>query len=70
MAELVAVVLFVIRIWPAALRSDWLDASPRRHFGAASIWAVLALLLFMYIVFSFITAEESRSTRLPSRSTS
>jgi hypothetical protein len=57
LAELVAVVLFVIRIWPAALRSGWLDASPRRHFGAASIWAVAALLLFMYLVFSFITAE-------------
>ena len=40
LAELVAVVLFVIRIWPAALRSGWLDASPRRHFGVASIWAV------------------------------
>jgi hypothetical protein len=57
LAELVAVVIFIIRIWPAAMRSSWADAAPRRHFAVASVWAVLALLLFMYIVFSFITAE-------------
>ena len=64
LAELVAVVIFVIRVWPAALRSRWADASPGRHFALASVWAVAALLLFMYIVFTFITAEDPENALL------
>jgi hypothetical protein len=56
LAELIAVVIFVIRVWPTALRAPWLAASPVRHFAVAAFWAVGALLLFMYLVFSFITA--------------
>ena len=56
LAELIAVVLFVVRIWPRSLRVGWLDGDPIRHVGAASIWVVGALILFMYLVFSFITA--------------
>jgi hypothetical protein len=54
----VAVVLFVVRVWPRSLRVGWLDADPVRHLGAASIWVVAALILFMYLVFSFITATD------------
>ena len=56
LTQLVAVVLFVIRIWPRSLRVGWVDANPIRHVGAASIWVVGALILFMYLVYSFITA--------------
>jgi len=56
LTQLVAVVLFVVRIWPRSLRVGWLDVNPIRHLGAASIWVVGALILFMYLVFSFITA--------------
>ena len=56
LTQLVAVVLFVVRVWPRSLRVGWLDADPVRHLGAASIWVVAALILFMYLVFSFITA--------------
>jgi hypothetical protein len=56
LTQLVAVVIFVIRVWPRALNRSWTDADPARHFSAASIWAVAALILFMYIVFTFITA--------------
>jgi len=52
----VAVVIFVIRVWPRALNRSWTDADPARHFSVASLWAVGALILFMYLVFSFITA--------------
>jgi hypothetical protein len=58
LTQLVAVVLFVRRVWPRSLRTDWLAADPARHFGVASIWVVGALLLFMYLVFSFITAAD------------
>ena len=56
LTQLIAVVLFAVRVWPRALRVGWLDANPVRHLGAASIWVVAALILFMYLVFSFITA--------------
>ncbi len=58
LTQLVAVVLFVIRIMPRALRRDWTASDPMRHFGAASLWAVVALLLFMYLVFTFISAGD------------
>lgn len=58
LTQLVAVVLFVVRIWPTALRRSWTAADPARHFGAASIWTVAALILFMYIVFKFISSPD------------
>ncbi|HET7701806.1 MAG TPA: hypothetical protein VFK35_00285 [Candidatus Limnocylindrales bacterium] len=56
--QLVAVVLFVVRVGPRLLRVGWLDRDPLRHAAVASIWVVGALLLFMYLVFSFITAAD------------
>jgi hypothetical protein len=55
LTQLVAVVLFAARIWPRALRVGWASADPVRHVAAASIWVVGALVLFMYLVFSFIS---------------
>lgn len=57
LTQLVAVLLFVVRVWPAALRVAWGSDKPERHFALASVWTVLALILFMYIVFTFITSE-------------
>jgi len=56
LTQLVAVIVFVIRIWPRSLRISWLTADPIRHFAASSIWVVVALALFMYLVFSFIAS--------------
>jgi hypothetical protein len=56
LTQLVAIVLFVVRIWPRSLRVGWLDTNPIRHVGAASVWVVGALILFMYLVYFFITA--------------
>ncbi len=58
LTQLIAVVLFVVRIWPKSLRVAWLEAAPIRHVAAASLWVVAALVLFMYIVYSFITAAD------------
>ena len=55
LTQLIAVVLFVVRVWPKSLRTNFLAASPVRHVAAASIWVVVALILFMYIVFTFIS---------------
>jgi hypothetical protein len=61
LTQLVAVVLFAARIWPRALRVNWAAANPIRHFAASSIWVVFALVLFMYIVFTFISAGAASS---------
>ena len=50
--------LFVVRIWPKSLRVRWLEAAPIRHVAAASLWVVAALILFMYIVFKFISSPD------------
>jgi hypothetical protein len=59
LTQLVAVVMFVVRIWPTSLRVRWLDADPIRHVGAASIWVVGALVLFMYLVFTFLATASA-----------
>ena len=61
LTQLVAVVVFVIRIWPRALRISWATADPIRHFAVSSIWVVVALALFMYLVFSFIASGANSS---------
>ena len=58
LTQLIAVVLFVVRIWPRSLRVRWLAAAPIRHVAAASLWVVAALILFMYIVFKFISSPD------------
>ena len=58
LTQLVSVVLFVVRVWPRSLRVRWLDGDPIRHVAAATVWVVGALALFMYLVFSFITAAD------------
>jgi hypothetical protein len=56
LTQLIAVVLFAVRIWPRSLRINWAAADPIRHFAASSVWVVFALVLFMYIVFKFISS--------------
>lgn len=58
LTQLVAVVIFVIRVWPSAFRTSFVADEPARHFAIASFWAVGALILFMYIVFTFISDPE------------
>lgn len=58
LTQLVAVVLFVIRVWPAALRASWMGIAPTRFFAIASVWTVFALILFMYLVFQVIQNPE------------
>ncbi len=60
LTQLVAVVLFVRRVWPKALRIDWATANPIRHYAVAALWVVFALALFMYLVFTFISAADPR----------
>jgi hypothetical protein len=64
LAQLIAVVLFVVRILPAAIRSAWLAAGPGRLVGVSALWVLVALLLFMYLVATFIAAPDPEALPL------
>ena len=55
LTQLIAVVLFVVRIWPRSVRVSWAAAEPIRHFAASSIWVVAAMVMFMYVVFVVVS---------------
>jgi hypothetical protein len=57
LAELVAVIAFVIRVGPRVMRVAWGRIGPVRQFGAAAIWILGALILLMYIIVLFIGAK-------------
>ena len=57
LAELVAVVAFVIRVAPGVVRVAWGRVGPARQFAVAAIWIVGALLLLMYLIVLFIGAK-------------
>ena len=61
LAELIAVVLFIVRILPTSLRTSWAAASAERHLAVASIWIVVSLGIFMYLVSQFIAANGDQS---------
>lgn len=56
--ELIAVVLFAFRVLPSALRVDWGAASLRRHVATAAVFVVVAIALFMYFIFRFLSAPD------------
>jgi hypothetical protein len=61
LAQLISVVLFVVRVLPRALRTDWAAAGPARHLAAAAGWIVVALVLFMVLVSQFMAAAGDAS---------
>jgi hypothetical protein len=65
LAELLAVVLFAIRILPRALRIDWTAATEDRFLAGAAIWIVIGLGIFMYLVAQFVAAEGDESAINP-----
>jgi hypothetical protein len=58
LAELIAVALFVGRVLRHVGGVDFVNIGPARHVGAAAIWVLVALLLFMYLVAMFIAAPD------------
>jgi hypothetical protein len=61
LAELVAVVLFAVRVLPRALRADWVRGGPGRYLAASAAWIVTALVLFMAVVAQFIAGADVTS---------
>ena len=59
LVELVAVVIFAVRVLPTALRIDWLTAAPTRHLATAAAFVVVATAIFLYVVFLFISTGDA-----------
>jgi hypothetical protein len=55
LVELIAVVIFGVRILPTALRADWAEATPARHFAASAVFVPIATVIFLIVIFKFIT---------------
>ena len=62
LVTLVAIVLFAVRVAPAALRSDWLAAGPGRHLGAAALWVIVAVAIYLYLVGQFLASGGDASS--------
>lgn len=59
--QLIAVVLFAGRVLPAALRTDWRGSGPGRYYGASSLFVVVAMVLFVYVISLVIQANGDTS---------
>ena len=55
--QLVAVALFAVRVVPPAVRIDWLGRAPERFFAAASLFVIVAMILFVYVIGLAIQAK-------------
>jgi hypothetical protein len=55
--QLIAVVLFAVRIVPAAMRTDWMATGAGQRLGIASLFVVVAIVLFIYEIFLFISGK-------------
>jgi hypothetical protein len=53
--ELVAIVVFAIRVLPSAVRIDWAAATAGRHLSASAVFVPIALLAFLYVIVTFVT---------------
>ncbi|HLA15312.1 MAG TPA: hypothetical protein VJZ72_00300 [Candidatus Limnocylindrales bacterium] len=54
LVNIVAVVIFAVRVVPAALRTDWMTGAGR-HLAAASVFVLIAMAIFLYVVYKFIS---------------
>ena len=61
LSSLIGAGAFAIRILPRALRIDWIGAAPIRHIAVASLWVVAAIVIFMIVVFEFVSGVDPNS---------
>ena len=65
LVELIAVIIFAVRMLPAALRIQWATPSVERHFAASALFVVVATAIFLYVIFKFISDPTLTSDPTP-----
>jgi hypothetical protein len=53
LVELIAVIVFAVRVIPTAARIDWAGPSPRRHLAASAVFVPIATVIFLIVIFRF-----------------
>ena len=53
--QLVAVAIFAVRVLPTAVRVDWARPSGARNFAMASVFVVVATVIYLYVIFRVIS---------------
>jgi hypothetical protein len=61
---IVAVVRLAPRLVPAAIRVPWLAAEPSRAIGAAALWVLVAIAIFLYLVAQFVSTNDPEAISL------
>lgn len=56
--QLVATVLFAVRVLPKAVAVDWLSTGPARQFAASAAFVIIAVGLLVYLVVLFMSAAD------------
>ena len=62
--EVVGIAIFAWRIWPVARTVSWLDPGVARHGVTASIFVVVNLGLFVYLISNYVDDFEAAPRRL------
>ncbi len=58
MLQIVAVILFAVRVLPAAVRTDWMAAGPGRYLGDSALFVIVAIGIFLYLISLFISSGD------------
>lgn len=56
--QLIATVLFIVRVLSKAVSVDWLAPGPARQFAASSVFVIVAVGLLVYLIFRFMSAAD------------
>jgi hypothetical protein len=56
--QLIATVLFAVRVLPKAVSVDWMAAGAARQFAASAVFVIVAVGLLVYLIFRFMTASD------------
>ena len=54
LVDIVAVAIFAVRVLPSALRTNWM-AGAGRHFAVSALFVLVAMAIFLYVIFKFIS---------------
>jgi len=56
--QLIAAVLFAVRVLPKAVSVDWLSTAPARQFAASAVFVIVAVGLLVYLIVLFMSAAD------------
>lgn len=61
--QILAVVLFLVRVVPGAIRAG-MRGGPARHFAASSLFVIVVVVMFVYLI-ALVTAAEGDINQVP-----